>query len=239
MASRALPSAEELDQLYNRCLAVTLPDEQLQAALNHCRQLACLTTPGSFAAKERLIPFSVGESDTAKSLAKQDKKKLTKKEKKQLKKDQKKAKKEQKKREKDLKKGKKDHKHDKVKLEDLEYMTPHLITQRLHAIRDLLGQRSASVSRFAPCLMLFGTSFSADSQCYLLKKASSHALRSENCWQKYLAEMEECSQQRGLEYCYKLLRPQERTCAEHAMRSHWELRKLKKQSTSGKEQEIV
>jgi len=166
--------------------------------------------------------------------AKKEEKKAKKKAKKEEKKAKKQAKKEAKK---DKKRNKKGGKGKEVLLEDLNYMTPQLISQRLQAIRDLLAQRETSVSRFAPCLILFGTSFSAGSACQLLKTASTHALQSENCWRKYIAAMEQCGRNRSLEQCYKELRPHERSCAEAAMRSHWELRKLRK--TSGKEKEIV
>ena len=63
-----------------------------------------------------------------------------------------------------------------------------------------------------------GRCCNSDAQCTLLRKASTHALKSEQCWSQYLAKMDECLHHRTGEYCLRAFRPLERQCAQVRLR---------------------
>ncbi|ELR19010.1 uncharacterized protein ACA1_234780 [Acanthamoeba castellanii str. Neff] len=214
----SLPTIEELEDLTSQCLARTFSDQQVQAIISHSRQLA------SFGKK-------------------------SKKDKKKSKKDKKKDKKHKKKDKKDKKKYKEGYKEQpwrpaewslskeasaEGKEYDFDEDETRYVRTRLQEVREkLLHRREASVSNFAPCMLLYTEGSEPDvketkldAQCTLLRKASTHALKSEQCWSQYLAKMDECLHHRTGEYCLRAFRPLERQCAQSGWRSVNDLRKL-------------
>ncbi len=200
------------------------------------------------------------KKDKKKDKKKKDKKKKDKK-KKDKKKDKKKKDKKKDKKKKEKQKEKKDKNYseerglrglDRIKnsfeqQEDYENVEQQHVRDRLDEMRSKLAQKKRfGVSRFAPCMILYGEegntgskmytkpeeffSFTngsscnvkklisycvcRDDVCLLLKKASVHALKSEQCWTKYIANVEGCMYHRNLHFCQRAFRPLERQCAE-------------------------
>jgi len=251
--SSLIPTLEELEGLTSQCLARTFTDQQVHAIIDHSRQLASLAF-SDYLDRESLRDHDLKQKSWVKRHEKERRKReKDKKDKKDKKKDKKKNKKKNKKKDKKKDKYRDDSDDDSSSEDELpwrpsrsslakgsrniffdkeeEFDSTHYVRHRLHEVRQKLQRkRERSMSNLAPCMVFFsGTGETKlDAQCNLLKKASSYALRSEQCWSHYLAKMDECLNHRSGEYCLRVFRPLEKQCAQSGWRSLHDLRKLAK-----------